>query len=200
MMAILETLVVLLFCYIAGAIPTGLIVGRTWGGVDVREQGSKNIGATNVWRVLGWKAGLLTFALDVGKAAGALTVLNAFAPRETALLLVAGGVAVLLGNFFNVFLGGRGGKGVATSLGVFLYLAPAATLIAFAVFLVVFGAMRYVSLASILAALVLPLSVWGTGQPLAVLVFTCVASALVILRHRANIQRLLSGTEHKWGR
>ncbi len=199
MMELAHDAVLLLFCYVIGAIPTGLLVGRALGGLDVRQHGSCNIGATNVWRVLGWKAGLLTFVTDVGKAYLALLVawsLHATGPG----VIVLAAVAVLLGNFFNVFLGWKGGKGVATGLGVFLFLAPVATALALAAFAVVFAASRIVSLSSLVAAAVLPAGVWLTGQPVDILVFTVAVSAAVIFKHRTNIQRLLTGQEHRWGK
>lgn len=187
----------LLLAYIIGAIPTGLIVARQLAGIDIRQHGSKNIGATNVWRVLGWKLGLTTFLIDVAKA---------FLGVMQAVWLGGGGVwlpvlaafAVLLGNFFNVFLGFKGGKGVAASLGVFLALAPLPVLIAFLLFVVVVGVSGYISLGSVLAALALPVLVYtlqGTGPVLWLIV---VVAVLVIAKHRANIVRLLNGTESKF--
>ncbi len=198
MIALLHDFVLLILCYVAGAIPAGLLVGRALGGIDVRLHGSRNIGATNVWRVLGWQAGLVTFAIDVGKAYLALLAVLLFHATGPGML-VLGAIAVLLGNFFNVFLGGKGGKGVATALGVFLLLAPLATLVALVVFAAVFAASRIVSLSSLTAAVALPVAVWMTGQPGAILLFTIGVSALVIFKHRTNIQRLLAGEEHRWG-
>lgn len=194
-------LVQLLLAYLLGAIPTGLIIGKVFGGVDLRNEGSKNIGFTNALRVLGPKLGIPVLLIDVVKALLPILVFPAIQggglnPELHGVLL---GLAVLGGNLFNVFLGFKGGKGVATSLGVFLGLAPTSVLLALGVFLLVFAASRYVSLGSILAALFLPLCVaWlhGFGPTL---VMAIAASAFVIFKHRANVQRLLAGTEHKWG-
>lgn len=198
MSLLLDALVVLL-CYVAGAIPTGLLVARQWGKIDIREHGSRNIGATNVWRVLGWKPGLLTFLIDVAKAFAAVKFAPLLAQEAGLYLSIACGVAVLLGNFFNVFLGFKGGKGVATSLGVFLALAPAAIGICFVIFAVVFGITRYVSLGSICAAVALPILSWYFQREVPLLVMMIAISALVIFKHRANIVRLLNGTESRFG-
>lgn len=200
-------LFILLLCYLIGAIPTGLILGLKVKGIDVREHGSKNIGTTNVWRTLGWKLGLATFLIDVGKAfllvffaaraADALHAANEGLPR----LEIFAGIAVLFGNFFNVFLGGKGGKGVATSLGVFLALAPIPVLISFALFGIVVGLSRLVSLASLAAAAVLPITTGyfhGFDDPLFWMVL--VIALIVIFKHRTNIQRLMAGTESKVGK
>ncbi len=197
-MSILIAIAVLVFCYLMGAIPTGLIVGRRCKGIDIREHGSKNIGATNVWRVMGWKYGLTTFLIDVGKALAAVLFVPVLATGSGETLQVLGGVAVLLGNFFNVFLGFKGGKGVAASLGVFLGLAPIPVAIAFAIFLVVVFLSRHISLGSILAAASLPFLVLffsGTG-PLFVAIL--LVAILVIYKHRANVVRLVNGTEPKF--
>ncbi|MCC6547064.1 glycerol-3-phosphate 1-O-acyltransferase PlsY [Candidatus Sumerlaeota bacterium] len=192
--------VLLLFaCYLVGAIPTGLLVSRLLGGINIREHGSRNIGATNVWRVLGWKLGLLTFAIDVLKAAAILLAVEQLPQGPIQHLLVFGGVAVLLGNFFNVFLNFKGGKGVATSLGVFLALAPKAILLAFLIFLVVFAISRYVSLGSLCAAVALPLLTYYFHRgDQALLVMVIIVAVLVIVKHRTNIVRLLNGTENKF--
>jgi glycerol-3-phosphate acyltransferase PlsY len=201
-MSLVQDLLYLLVCYIVGAIPTGLILGLQIARVDVRTQGSKNIGTTNVWRVLGWKLGLTTLLIDVGKAYlivryGAVLFPDGGTLPEVMLL---GGLAVLVGNFFNVFLGFKGGKGVATSLGVFLALAPIPIGLAFLTFAVTLAISRYVSLSSILASLVLPaatLWVYGFGG---LFVLTALIGLVVILKHRSNIKRLLDGTENRVGR
>lgn len=197
-MSILLDIVILAGCYIAGAIPSGLLIGRQ-AGMDIREHGSKNIGMTNVWRVLGWRYGLATLLADVGKAFAAVSAAPLIAPAVLPAFAVLAGAAVLLGNFFNCFLKFKGGKGVAASLGVFLALAPVVVLIVLAVFTAIVGATRYISLGSICAAALLPILVYtfhGFG-PLFVMVLGI--SVLVIVKHRANIGRLLSGTESKFG-
>jgi glycerol-3-phosphate acyltransferase PlsY len=199
-MTIVGDVLLLLFCYLLGAIPTGLIVGKKLFNKDIREHGSKNIGATNAFRVLGWKAGLSVFAIDVGKAFGAVFFAEKISPNHGIGFIVLCGIAVLLGNFFNVFLGWKGGKGVATSLGVFLALAPKAVIIAFLLFLVLLAITRYVSIGSIAAALSMPVLTfyfYGTGW---LLVMMIAIAALIIFKHRANIVRLVNGRENKIGK
>ncbi|MEO8376231.1 MAG: glycerol-3-phosphate 1-O-acyltransferase PlsY [Candidatus Sumerlaeota bacterium] len=200
----IRDIALLLICYFVGAIPTGLLVSRFLGGIDIRQHGSKNIGATNVWRELGWKLGLTTFLIDVSKAAAILLYVKfhveQVSPGPVPHLSVFGGVAVLLGNFFNVFLKFKGGKGVATSLGVFLALAPIAILIAFAIFLLVFWISRYVSLGSLCAAVTAPIMTYFFYGDRALLIFVIAAAILVIVKHRTNVTRLLNGTETKFVR
>lgn len=192
--------------YLLGAIPTGLLIGKWFAGIDIREHGSKNIGFTNALRVLGWKLGVPVLVIDVGKAVAAVLLLPMLArlvaggalPLEPLAVFV--GAAVLLGNLVNVFLGGGGGKGVATALGVFLALAWLPTLVALGVFLVALAATRYVSLGSILAAVVLPVGVLLTQGHKALFWMTLAISIAVIVKHRANIARLMAGTENKVGR
>lgn len=188
--------------YLLGSIPTGYIVGRMRG-VDIRTQGSGNPGATNVVRVLGWPAGITVFLADMGKglvAAWVLVKFTAFPASE--VLRVACGLAAVLGHTFTIFLGFKGGKGVATSCGVFLALAPLSTLAVFSLFVIVVAATRYVSLGSIIAAAFLPLMVWAvgeTGQSNWVLILAVGLAATVIVKHRSNIRRLLAGTENRLG-
>ncbi|MCC5875677.1 MAG: glycerol-3-phosphate 1-O-acyltransferase PlsY [Candidatus Sumerlaeia bacterium] len=199
-MDLLLELLLLFLAYLLGAVPTGLVLGKAVKGIDVRKEGSGNIGTTNVWRVLGWKLGVTTLLLDVGKALVAVVIFPAIAMGVLPAFAVLVGAAVLLGNFFNIFLGGRGGKGAATSLGVFLGLAPVPMVITFAVFGVVIGTTRIVSLGSITGAVLLPILVallHGVG---ALFVMTLIISTLVIVKHRANIKRLMAGTEPRFGK
>jgi len=195
----LTAIAILLLCYVVGGIPSGLLIARAAGGIDIREHGSRNIGATNVWRVLGWKWGLATWLLDTGKACGIVLLVAPLSGGVPAWLPIAGGLATLMGNFFNPFLKFKGGKGVATSLGVFLALAPAAVIIAFAAFVVVVAITRYISVGSIVAATVLPLLVLYFNGGGLLFVAILLVSCLVIFKHRANIQRLRAGTEAKIG-
>lgn len=196
--------------YFLGAIPFGLLISRARG-MDIRQHGSGNIGATNVWRVLGKKWGLLTFLCDAAKGWLAVWAGLRWAAAYPGVLgdpSVAGIVAALgciVGHSFPVWLGFKGGKGVATSLGVLVGMMPLASAIVLGVWLLVFLLWRYVSLASIAAALALPAVVLAllssgrlSGQ--ANLYFACVAGALVVRRHRENITRLLQGTENRFGR
>jgi acyl phosphate:glycerol-3-phosphate acyltransferase len=203
-------LVIAVTAYFLGAIPFGLLISRTRG-MDIRQHGSGNIGATNVWRVLGKKWGLLTFFCDAAKGWLAVWVGLRLAAANPGVLgdpSLAGIVAALgciVGHSFPVWLGFKGGKGVATSLGVLVGMMPLASAIVLGVWTVVFLLWRYVSLASIAAALALPAVVVallsggqlsGQGN----LYFACVAGALVVRRHRENITRLLQGTENRFGR
>ncbi|MBX3729385.1 MAG: glycerol-3-phosphate 1-O-acyltransferase PlsY [Candidatus Sumerlaeia bacterium] len=194
------SILVLLAAYFVGAIPTGLLLGRWFGGVDLREHGSKNIGFTNAVRVLGWKVGVPVLVVDVGKAAAATAWLPALAGAGApALLPVLAGIAVLVGNLFNVFLGFRGGKGVATAFGVFLVLTPVPVLFALGAFLAVLAVTRYVSAGAMTAAVVLAVAtgvLHGLGATFGV---TALAAVGVIVKHRANIARLMQGTENRIG-
>jgi glycerol-3-phosphate acyltransferase PlsY len=188
---------VLLAAYLIGAIPTGLLLTRMVGGGDIRNSGSGNIGATNVYRTIGRKLGALTLVGDALK--GALPVLlaiNLFGDNTNQIGAVA--VAAFLGHCFPVYLGFKGGKGVATALGVYLVLSPLAVLGAFLLFVGLVWKTRYISLGSISAAAAIPVLVWFTTGSLPLLLATLIISSIVILRHRANIQRLFAGTENKF--
>ncbi|NMC73272.1 MAG: glycerol-3-phosphate acyltransferase [Geobacteraceae bacterium] len=192
----LHILLLIPAAYLLGSVPTGLLLARAFGGVDIRTKGSGNIGATNVYRTLGRKIGILTLAGDCLK--GMLPVLAANALHLPDLWIAAVGVAAFLGHIFPVFLGFRGGKGVATALGVFLAASPLAVLAALGVFIVVLAAWRFVSLASITAAALMPaLSALIDGKPMIVAMSLCIA-AIVIYKHKDNIQRLRNGTENRF--
>ena len=195
--------------YLLGSCPNGYLVSRARG-VDIRKQGSGNIGATNVLRVMGKKWGYLVFALDTLKGFVAVrlafVVALALAPLTTQreIIGIAGGLACILGHTFPVWLGFRGGKGVATSAGVLLGLMPIAVVSVFAVWLILFQATRYVSVASIAAAAALPVFVMLylrlkmlTGASL--LPFSILIAGVVIWRHRSNMKRLLRGKEQRFG-
>jgi acyl phosphate:glycerol-3-phosphate acyltransferase len=189
--------------YFLGALPFGFLVARAHG-VNIFEAGSKNPGATNVKRVLGPKAGHTVFALDALKGAvatgwPALWSLCARSLGEHLVYVqIAGIVGALLGHSFSCFTRFKGGKGVATGAGGFLVLVPLPTLIGGAVWVVTFYATRYVSLASILAALAVPAAAWALGQPLIVLLVATAVGLFVVFRHRANLVRLCKGTEHRF--
>jgi glycerol-3-phosphate acyltransferase PlsY len=197
---------VVLVAYLLGSIPFGYLIVRLAGRGDVRATGSGGTGATNVSRLAGKSAGLLTLALDAAKGALAIILARWLLAEDFGVnwWVAASALAAILGHIFPVWLGFRGGKGVATGLGIFLSLAPLAVVCAAAVFLAVVWATRYVSLGSITAAAVLPLCVWllkGQRQnaaELAPLLTTAISgAAFIILMHRANIGRLLRGTENK---
>jgi glycerol-3-phosphate acyltransferase PlsY len=197
---------VVALAYLLGSIPFGYLLVRLTGGGDVRETGSGGTGATNVTRRAGRGAGVLTLLLDALKGIAAVLaarLLLGTGPGADWWVCAAAAAAVL-GHVFPVWLGFRGGKGVATGLGVFLVLAPLATLCALAVFVLVVGLWRYVSLGSITAAAVLPLAVWSLSalgiadrMPAPVLVVATLGAVLIIFMHRANIGRLLTGKESK---
>ncbi|KGO35504.1 MAG: glycerol-3-phosphate 1-O-acyltransferase PlsY [Desulfoprunum sp.] len=185
--------------YLLGAVPFGLIIGRM-AGIDVRREGSRNIGATNVGRVLGKKFGALTLLCDGLK--GFLPMLAAArllpASEQKELLVCLCGALAVTGHMFSIYLGFKGGKGVATSLGVFLFLSPAATGISLAVFIAAVGLTGFVSVGSLLAAGLIPLWLWLLGASTTVIVTAAVVSALIWVKHHENIARLLQGREKSW--
>jgi glycerol-3-phosphate acyltransferase PlsY len=195
----LRLLLVVIIAYLIGSIPFGYLIVRAKGGGDVRETGSGGTGATNVSRRAGKALGVLTLILDALK--GAIAVLVArlmFDADSTDWFVAAAAIAVIVGHVFPVWLGFRGGKGVATGVGVFLALAPMAVLFAGIIFAAVVAVTRYVSLGSILAAATIPLFVWlfVLEVELKPLLAAAIAGALLIVfAHRGNIARLLSGTE-----
>jgi glycerol-3-phosphate acyltransferase PlsY len=187
-------------CYLVGSIPFGYFAGRL-NRIDIRKHGSGNIGATNVFRVLGKKWGTAVFILDFLKAALPLLWIQSSpcwheGPLSNDLLAVLAALAILLGHTYTVFLGFKGGKGVASSAGVLLALMPWGFLAAAVLWGGLFAATRVVSVASLAAAVVLPFVVFFAypGQP-AFIVFAFVVAGLVIWRHRTNIQRLRDGSE-----
>jgi len=188
-------LTVMVAAYLIGSIPTGLLLGKAYG-IDVRKEGSGNIGATNLYRTVGRKVGIITLIGDCLK--GLLPVLlvkfSALPPEFAAWV----GLAAFCGHVFSVFLKFKGGKGVATALGVFLALAPLAVAIAIALFAVLMFVWRYVSLGSISAAAAMPLAVFFLGGGRTVTTVTFIISLIVIVRHHDNISRLLSGNESKF--
>ncbi|MGC3989351.1 MAG: glycerol-3-phosphate 1-O-acyltransferase PlsY [Chthoniobacteraceae bacterium] len=196
-------LLIFLGAYLLGSIPFGLLVAKSQG-VDIRNVGSKNIGATNVWRVMGRKWGLLTFFSDFLK--GLVAVLAAkwlgWQGLETTFSANGAGivaaVGVILGHNFPVWLKFKGGKGVATSLGVVFGLVPLAAALGFALWGLLFYTTRYVSIASIFAAISVPVfAFFYPGDP-ALIGISAVAAGLIVLRHKTNIQRLLNGTENRF--
>jgi glycerol-3-phosphate acyltransferase PlsY len=184
--------------YLIGAIPIGLMVARVFGVVDLRSSGSGNIGASNVLRSAGRAAALLTLVGDVAKGYLAVSAGAALA-GATPLAGASAAVAAVAGNCWSPFLLFRGGKGMATGLGAFLRLVPLATLPAALVWLVVALTFRYASLASLMAALCVPLGALALGYPGESVAATVGAVAIVYFRHRENIGRLLAGTERRLG-
>ncbi|MFQ6045886.1 MAG: glycerol-3-phosphate 1-O-acyltransferase PlsY [Gemmatimonadales bacterium] len=185
--------------YLLGAIPSSYLAGRL-GGVDLRERGSKNLGATNVYRVLGWAYAAPVAIFDVAK--GFLPVLYATSRTDSEPWLpVASGVAAVMGHVFSIYLRFRGGKGVATASGAVLALAPAALAVSAGLWLLLVLATRYVSVGSILGAISFPIAVLllepGDSYTAAAGI---VLAGFIVFTHRANIRRLVAGTENRVGR
>lgn len=190
------TILALLLSYLIGSVPTGLWLGLTFRGVNIREHGSKNIGATNTLRVLGTKLGVLALLSDMAK--GGLAVVLGMSLSEWSHAPLACGLAAIFGHTASLFLKFRGGKGVATSAGVFFALAPLSTLIATVVFAAVVSITRMVSASSMAAAITLAISVWAIEDS-SILKFIAVAVAIfVVYRHRDNIKRIMDGTENRF--
>jgi glycerol-3-phosphate acyltransferase PlsY len=185
--------------YLLGAIPTSFLVGKLFKGIDLREHGSRNLGATNLYRTLGWKYAVPVGIFDVMKGAVPVVV---FGPRvpSVALFPVYCGVAAIIGHVFSVFVGFKGGKGVATAAGVVLGLAPLALLAVAIVWAVVVKVSGYVSLGSMIAAALFPLAaeLLHPGRPEPLWIDIGLA-AFLILKHRSNLQRLIQGTENRFG-
>ncbi|HKG47078.1 MAG TPA: glycerol-3-phosphate 1-O-acyltransferase PlsY [Pyrinomonadaceae bacterium] len=192
--------IIVIIAYLIGSIPFGYLIVRRKIGADIRQTGSGGTGATNVSRRAGKAAGVLTLLLDAAKGSVAVLVANTVAGEDWALAAAA--IAALAGHIFPVWLGFRGGKGVATGVGIFTVLAPVALLCAGVIFVAIVAVTRYVSLGSIVAAVLIPVFVWLQSvfvvpvfelRPL--LTAAVVGAALIVFAHRGNIQRLASGTE-----
>ncbi len=197
-------LLVAMGAYLVGSLPTGYLVARAKG-VDIRAHGSGNIGATNVFRILGIAAGVLVLLTDALKGALAVLCLPPWVrlwipDADPVVLQLTAALGSVLGHNYTCWLRFKGGKGVATSAGAMAALVPPAFLVTLAVFLVVLATSRYVSLASILAAIALPIAAWYTQVPRSVFGLTAVLAALAIWKHRANAHRLLAGTENRLGK
>ena len=185
---------IIVMAYCLGSVPFALLLAR---GDDVRRIGSGNVGAANVLRASGVRAGVLVAMLDIAK--GAASVELAMRLSTDSRLPAAAGFAAIVGHIYPVWLRFRGGKGVATACGVFSVLTPLAALPAFAVFIATAWATRYVSLGSVLATIVLPPVAYATGYSAATLAAACAASVLILFRHRGNLARLRAGTERRLG-
>ncbi len=183
----------ILGAYLLGSIPTGLLLAKAFG-VNIREAGSGNIGATNVYRTLGRRVGIMTLVGDCLK--GLIPVLIARQLQLPEIWLAAAGLAAFLGHVYTIFLGFKGGKGVATALGVFLGISPYSVLAALLIFVLTLVKWRYVSLASIIAAAAMPLLIALVEKKALLIAMSVVIAALVIYKHRENIRRLRSGTEN----
>jgi glycerol-3-phosphate acyltransferase PlsY len=184
---------VVVVAYLMGSVPFALILARRWGTSDLRRIGSGNVGATNVFRAHGVVPGLLVALLDLGK--GAASVLLADRLSGGAIVPAAAGFAAVVGHVCPVWLGFRGGKGVATACGAFLILTPLAALVAFGVFVVGVWASRYVSVGSVLASATLPPVAYLAGSRAPTVAAAVATALLVMFRHRANLGRMRAGTE-----
>lgn len=213
-MFLLGTIIIL--SYLVGSIPTSIIISKLSHGIDIREHGSGNAGGTNVMRILGWKKGLLVIILDALKGAFAVVVVarlhygglpfqNVSPFDDFTLVQIIAGIAAVIGHIWTVFAGFRGGKGIATALGMLIMIITIDMLVAVGIFIIVVTVSRYVSLGSILAALSIPFTLifrenilhdhipsYGTLLP-----FVAAVSLLVVYTHRKNVMRLLNGTESK---
>ena len=197
----LKVLIFVIISYLLGSLPNGLYVANLKG-IDIRNEGSKNTGATNVFRVMGAKFGILVLILDALKGFIPLFIAEKFGVTGNSLVLI--GITAVIGHTFSPFLNFKGGKGVATSLGIFLYLAPIPMLITLLMFFVVVGITKYVSLGSVLASVMLPLLILfipvneKLGNKVIVFIISALLGSYIIYKHRANIQRLKNGTENKF--
>jgi acyl phosphate:glycerol-3-phosphate acyltransferase len=189
-------LAMFVFAYLVGAIPFGVVVGKLFYGTDVRQHGSGNVGTTNVFRVLGKKAGVVVLACDMLKGfIPAFIAARVFHAHPWAVIFVA--AAPVVGHMFSIFLKGRGGKGVATGAGVVAALVPLAFLIVFAIWLTLVVTTRYVSVASLVAAVLVPVLVIAFDHPLPYQIAAVLVSIIVWWAHRGNIARLVHGTESR---
>ena len=189
-----------LAAYLTGSFPTSYVVGRLSRGIDLRQHGSGNLGATNAYRVLGWQAAIPIFIVDIGKGWAPTALFPRLDGSPLAEWALAYGAAAIVGHVWSVYVGFRGGKGVATSAGVLLALAPTAVLAGFIVWFLLVWLTGYVSLGSIAAAALVPVVTGVTMGPGPVLWLTTALAVFVIWAHRANIRRLLAGTENRFGR
>lgn len=198
-------LTIILLGYLIGSIPTAVWVGKSFRGIDIREHGSKNAGATNTFRVLGKRFGWLVLTVDVSKGILAACLPHFFSymlegyKDEFLILQLCGSFSAVFGHVFPIFAQFKGGKGVATSLGIVIGINPYAALVCLAIFLIVFLSSRYVSLGAMISALSFPFVSYFMIQEDAriMIVFTVVLGVMVILAHRKNIDRLWKGEENK---
>lgn len=187
----------MLAIYLVSALPTGVLLARIMGYEDVRRKGSGNIGATNVYRVAGKLPGILTLIGDILKGAlPLLAIKHWLAPTPGQLGLLA--LLAIIGHCYPVYLGFRGGKGVATAFGILLVLSPKAVLGAAGLFILTVAVTRFISLGSVVAALAMPLLVLFLGHPQEIVAGTLCIAVLIVWRHRSNLRRLLDGTENRF--
>lgn len=197
----MKIVIFLLVGYILGALPNGVWIGKYFKGIDIREYGSKNSGATNAYRVLGAKYGIMVLIADALKGFLPPFLASKFGVSGNYLLLI--GMIAIIGHTLSFFLKFKGGKGVATSLGVFLFLIPQVTITLFIIFVVVVAITKYISLGSIIASIMLPILTYfypttNGLDKFPLLIMTTLIGAFVVYKHKSNIGRLLDGTENKF--
>ncbi len=181
--------------HVLGSVPCGLWIVKAFFGIDIREYGSKNIGTTNVFRTVGAKTAALVMLADMLKGIIAVALVNYL--YADSLLNVVTALGAILGHSYSLFLGLKGGKGVATGLGILVFLMPDSSLICFGIWLVIVLLTRYVSLGSMVAGCSTPFLAWYLGYHTSYIVLCVLAAMFVVLRHKENIKRLLNGTESK---
>jgi glycerol-3-phosphate acyltransferase PlsY len=191
---VLGFIILFVFAYLVGSIPFGLVVGKLFYGVDVRQHGSGNVGTTNVYRVLGKKAGTVVMICDILKGYIPAAIAAALFTPWAAIFIAA---APVVGHIYSIFLKGRGGKGIATGAGVVLALVPLAFAIIFTTWLVLILVTRYVSVASLVAAVLVPVLTIAFDEPLPYQIAGVLVAILVWWAHRGNIRRLLAGEENR---
>lgn len=184
--------------YLLGSIPFGYIVAKYLKGIDIRKYGSGNIGATNIMRAIGTGPAILVFTADVFKGIIPVIITHRLMP-DSAWMAVVSGLVAIVGHSLSVFLGFRGGKGVATSLGVIIGFSPVIALIGFASWIIIVAISRYVSLASIIAPIIICTLMLVFKMPVEYFIFSVIATSFIIIKHKSNISRLLQGNENKWG-
>lgn len=198
----LNLLLIILIAYFLGSLPNGIFVSKGIKNVDLREHGSKNSGATNAFRVLGAKYGILVLILDALKGILPIYIADKLGIQGELLVLI--GIIAVLGHTFSPFLKFKGGKGVATSLGVYIYLAPIPMLITLIMFFLLVGITKYVSLGSILASVLLPILLLvapinqSAGNRYVLFAISAPLGLYIIYKHRENLKRLINGTENKF--
>jgi len=203
------TIFVVLCSYLLGSVSFSYLAGKTLMGIDLREHGSGNLGSSNALRVLGKKAGAVVFLLDILKGSAcvwfASVVCSAFPADKRIITELLAGISAILGHVFTVYLAFKGGKGVATACGVFLYLSFWPMISAFVVWSGIVWYTKYISLGSLVGACLLPLFIYLQGavflQPLPPLIFkfSLLIAVLIVVKHRSNIKRIIAGTENKIG-
>jgi len=186
-----------LFGYLFGSVPTGLLLSKLFSKIDPRKMGSKNIGATNIFRTAGKRLGILTLVGDLLK--GAIPVVIAIQWGESDLWIAIAGLTPILGHIFPIFLGFRGGKGVATALGTYLVISPIAVFIECLIFAGIVWKWKFISLGSLTCATTIPILIaFMRSDSKAYFMISVIIAALILYRHQSNISRLLQGTENKW--